>query len=73
MFLSELLQRQYGRRQVTEHMTEPTYRRAMLLHVSAKQCHRQGATMVLSEPIQRQYSRRQVTGHMAEPTYRRAI
>jgi hypothetical protein len=29
MFLSEPLQRQYGRRQVTGHMTEPTYRRAI--------------------------------------------
>jgi hypothetical protein len=29
MFLSEPLQRQYGRRQVTGHMTEPTYRRAV--------------------------------------------
>jgi hypothetical protein len=31
-----------------------------LLHVSAKQCHPQGATMFLSEPLQRQYGRRQV-------------
>jgi hypothetical protein len=29
MFLSEPLQCQYGRRQVTEHMTEPTYRRGI--------------------------------------------
>ena len=29
MFLSEPFQRQYGRRHVTEHMTEPTYRRAI--------------------------------------------
>jgi hypothetical protein len=29
MFLSEPLQRQYGRRQVIGHMTEPTYRRAI--------------------------------------------
>jgi hypothetical protein len=27
MFISEPLQRQYGRRQLTGHMTEPTYRR----------------------------------------------
>jgi hypothetical protein len=31
-----------------------------LLHVSAKQCHPQGATMFLSEPLQRQYGRRQI-------------
>jgi hypothetical protein len=31
-----------------------------LLHVSAKQCRSQGATMFLSEPRQRQYGRRQV-------------
>jgi hypothetical protein len=67
------IQRQYGRRQVTRHMTEPTYRHAMLLHVSAKQCNPQGATMFLSEPPQYQYGRRQVTGHMTEPTYRHAI
>jgi hypothetical protein len=29
-----------------------------LLHVSAKQCHPQGATMFLSEPLQHQYGRR---------------
>jgi hypothetical protein len=29
MFLSEPIQRQYGRRQVTGHMREPTYRRAI--------------------------------------------
>jgi hypothetical protein len=29
VFLSEPLLRQYGRRQVTEHMTERTYRRAI--------------------------------------------
>jgi hypothetical protein len=29
MFHSEPLQRQYGRRQVTGHMTESTYRRAV--------------------------------------------
>jgi hypothetical protein len=28
-----------------------------LLHVSAKQCHPQAATMFLSEPLQRQYVR----------------
>jgi hypothetical protein len=44
-----------------------------LLHVSAKQCHPQRATIFISEPFQRQYGRRQVTGHMTEPTYRRAI
>jgi hypothetical protein len=44
-----------------------------LLHVSAKQCHPQGANMFLSEPLPRQYGRRQVIGHMTEPTYRRAI
>jgi hypothetical protein len=38
-----------------------------LLHVSAKQCHPQGAAMFLSEPLQRQCGRRQVTGHMTEP------
>jgi hypothetical protein len=75
MFLSEPLQRQYGRRQVTGHMTERTYRRYLrwLLHVSAKQCHPQGATMFLSEPLQRQYGRIQVTGHMTERTYRRYL
>jgi hypothetical protein len=39
MLLSEPLQRQYGRRQVTGRMTEPTNRRGFLrwlLHVSAK-------------------------------------
>jgi hypothetical protein len=30
MFLSEPVQRQYGRGQVTGHMTEPTYRRAIV-------------------------------------------
>jgi hypothetical protein len=44
-----------------------------LLHVSAKQCHPQGATIFLSEPLQRQYGRRQVIGHMTEHTHRRAI
>jgi hypothetical protein len=44
-----------------------------LLHVSAKQCHPQGATMFLSEPLQHQYGRGQVTGHMTEPTYQRAM
>jgi hypothetical protein len=29
MFLSEPLQRQYGRRQVMEHMVEPMYRHVM--------------------------------------------
>jgi hypothetical protein len=29
IFLSEPLHRQYGRRQVTGHMAEPTYRRAI--------------------------------------------
>jgi hypothetical protein len=29
MFLSEQLKRQYGSRQVTGHMTEPTYWRAI--------------------------------------------
>jgi hypothetical protein len=29
MFLSEPLQRQYGRKQVMERMFEPTYRRVM--------------------------------------------
>jgi hypothetical protein len=43
-----------------------------LLHVSAKQCHSQGATIFLYEPPPRQYGRRQVTGHMPEPTHRRA-
>jgi hypothetical protein len=43
-----------------------------LLHVSAKRCHSQGATMFLSEPLQRQYGRKQVIGHMTEPTYRRS-
>jgi hypothetical protein len=44
-----------------------------LLHVSAKQCHPQGATIFLFEPLPRQYGRRQVTGHMTEPTHRRSI
>src|SRR5215475_2946877 len=44
-----------------------------LLHVSAKQCHPQGATMFLSEPLQCHYGRRQVIGPMMEPTYRHAI
>jgi hypothetical protein len=44
-----------------------------LLHVSAKQCHPQGATIFLSEPLQHQYGRRQVIGHMTGPTYRRAV
>jgi hypothetical protein len=35
----------------------------VLLHVSAKQCHPQGATVLLTEPLQRQYGRRQVIGH----------
>jgi hypothetical protein len=35
-----------------------------LLHVLAKQCHPQGATMFLSEPLQCQYGRRQVIGCM---------
>jgi hypothetical protein len=39
-----------------------------LLHVSAKQCHPQGATMFLSEPHQRQYGTIQVIGRMTEPT-----
>src|SRR5215468_2922200 len=39
------------------------------LHVSAKQCHPQGATMFLSEPLQRQYGRRQVIGHTYDGTY----
>jgi hypothetical protein len=33
-----------------------------LLHVSAKQCHPQGATIFLTEPLQRQYGRRQFIG-----------
>jgi hypothetical protein len=37
-----------------------------LLHVSAKQCHPQGATIFLSEPLPRQYGRRQVIGRMME-------
>jgi hypothetical protein len=44
-----------------------------LLHVLAKKCLPQGATIFLSEPLQHQYGRRQVTGHMMERTYRRAI
>src|SRR5215510_6417403 len=40
-----------------------------LLHVSAKQCHPQGASMFLSEPLQCQYGRRQVIGHTFDGTY----
>jgi hypothetical protein len=58
MFLSESLQRQYGRRQVTGHMTEPTYRRAIQY------------AMLLSVSLRRQYGSRQITGHITEPRFR---
>src|SRR5215468_8696414 len=73
MFLSEPLQCQYIRRRVTGHTYDGTYIPACYiancLHVSAKQCHPQRATMFLSEPLQCQYDRRQVIGHTYDGTY----
>src|SRR5215510_2428847 len=79
VFLSESLQCQYGRRQVIGHTYNGTYIPTCyiafifllrwLLHVSAKQCHPQGATMFLSEPLQCQYCRCQVLGQSYNGTY----